>query len=192
MADLLHWVNMGGQMIGAIVGGLSIDFYGRKSISGASAVMSGLGILLSLLVHIWDASPYFYVFFQALVVQCIEIGSYVLCLEQMPPEKVVAASTLLLCSQALGFCLMSLVNFFTNNSQWDVFVVSAILGIGGILFSKHRESKKHANTIKKIVNLRGDYCPEKDARRYPGPIKNLRRLFSSEDPFIRQGHNNLL
>ncbi|CAB0039917.1 unnamed protein product [Trichogramma brassicae] len=87
---------------------------------------------------------------------------------------------------------MSVANSLTNHWQWDEFAVSAIIAIGGCLFSKNRESRKHHDTTKNITNSRGKYCPRENVRRYPGLTENWSRLIGPGDTPTRQARNNLL
>ncbi|CAB0039919.1 unnamed protein product [Trichogramma brassicae] len=148
MTNWMSWIYLAGLMFGAMIGGPLVDKIGRTFATSIFLVLT----MVCGVVYMTSFMYLFLRFVQGLSVQGIEIGTYVLGLELMPKRLRTRASTSLLCARALGFCLMSLIDWKIAHWKGDVLVATVITAIGGVAFMRFMyESPRYLYTIDDVT-----------------------------------------
>ncbi|XP_014228155.1 uncharacterized protein LOC106653269 [Trichogramma pretiosum] len=151
MTNWMSWIYLAGLMVGAVIMAPIVDRVGRKYSTTICLIMTmvfGIAYMTTFSIEIYM----FMRFMQGLSVQGIEIGTYVLGLELMPKRLRTRASTSLLCARALGFCLMSLIDWEIGHWKGDVLAATAITAIGAISFMVFmHESPRYLYTVDNVT-----------------------------------------
>ncbi|XP_071949866.1 organic cation transporter protein-like [Antedon mediterranea] len=124
MASTAMSVYFCGVLVGAIVSGITSDYFGRRNVFLTAIILIGItGIGL-----IFTTSYYTFVsvwFITAIEEQCITVSSYVLLLEMFPPEKRTLAGCISNLAWGIGVVLLSIYAYFLRDWRHMHVAISA-------------------------------------------------------------------
>ncbi|XP_071950319.1 organic cation transporter protein-like [Antedon mediterranea] len=124
MANTAMSVYFCGVLVGAIVSGITSDYFGRRNVFLTATILIGItGIGL-----IFTTSYYTFVFvwfITAIEEQCVNVPSYVLLMEMFPPEKRTLAGCISNLAWGIGIALLSVYAYFLRDWRHMQIAISA-------------------------------------------------------------------